>query len=156
MLFEHEAWKSQLLADGVWRHNEYVPIELSHLKTASGYPVLRACFVDDISVEDARKYHNSLLPGGRYEGWGHLIVGNVIGVPTEVRRILASERPNPKAMPPVALVLESGVARLTASLAMRLAGNTNSEWFKFESHAMDWLEQRMQRFLSERAASGTS
>jgi hypothetical protein len=123
-----------------------VPIEVSERKTKSGHPVLRANFIKEVTVADAQRYHASLLPGAQYEGWGHLIDGNISGVSGEVKKVLASQKPDPRNPPPIAILLESALARMAAGLAMRITENNNTEFFKLEVDALDWLDARMTEF----------
>jgi hypothetical protein len=127
-----------------------VPIEVSELKTKSGHPVLRANFLSEVTVPEARAYHEQIRPGGKYDGWGHLAAGNVSGVSNDVRKVLGSQRPDPLNPPPVAVILSSALARMAASLAMRLSENPNTESFKTEAEAMAWLDERMGVFFAKR------
>ncbi len=124
-----------------------MPIETRELKTASGHPVLRSNFVGDITVAQARGYHEQLVPGARYDGFGHLVVGAISGVSGDVKKVLASRAPDPKNPPPVAIVLDSALARMAAGLAMRLSSNENTEFFKLEPDALAWLDGRMAEFV---------
>lgn len=124
-----------------------MPIEVSEMQTHSGYRIVRAEFVDEVTVDEAHRYHSSLLPGARYEGWGHLIVGNVSRVSLEVREIMASQKPELHNPPPVALVLESAFARVAAGLALRFAENPNANSFKNEAAALRWLDTKMAHFV---------
>lgn len=121
-------------------------IETRQLRTASGHPVLRADFNGEITVADAAAYHQSILPGGRYAAHGHLVVGNVTGVPADVKKVLASKAPDPKNPEPVAVVLDSALARMAAGLALRLTNNENTEFFKDEAEGLAWLDGRMSEF----------
>lgn len=122
-------------------------IETKQLKTASGHPVLRANFQGDITVADARGYHESVIPGGRFERHGHLVVGNISGVSADVKKVLSSRAPDPKNPDPVAIVLESALARMAAGLALRLTNNENTEFFKSEADALAWLDERMTEYV---------
>lgn len=124
-----------------------MPIQLDEVKTKSGHPVLRARFVNEISVADAKGYHALLVPGAKYDGWGHLAVGNVTGVSGEVKKVLASQKPDPLNPPPIAVVLESALARMAAGLATRISENANTDYFKNEQEALEWLEGRMTEFM---------
>jgi hypothetical protein len=128
-----------------------VPIEVKELKTKSGHPVLRADFIAEVTVQDARGYHSQLLPGGRYEDFGHLIVGKVSGVSGDVKKVLGSQKPpDPNNPPPVAVLLDSALARMAANLAMRISSNENTEAFKTEQDGLDWLDARMTEYLREK------
>lgn len=129
-----------------------VPIELSETKTKSGHPVIRANFITEVTVADVQKYLPKVSPGGQYEAFGHLIVGNVTGVSGEVKKALSSQK-SPDNPPPVAVVLGSALARMAASLTMRLTGNENTESFKNEEEALVWLEGRMADFLRRRSGA---
>lgn len=128
-----------------------MPIKVDELKTRSGHPIVRATFIKEITVPEAQAYHRDLKPGAKYDGWGHLVLGNVTGVSSDVRKVLASQVPedvtNP---PPVAVVLESALARMAAGLAMRLSDNNNTDSFKNEQEALAWLDGRMTEFLRKR------
>lgn len=117
------------------------------MRTKSGHPVLRACFVNDVTVPEAKAYHATLIPGAKYDGWGHLVVGNITGVSGDVKKLLAAQKPDPLNPPPIAVVLESALARMAASLATRISENPNTDYFKTEDEAMEWLEQRMGVFM---------
>jgi hypothetical protein len=126
-----------------------VPIVLSEVKTKSGHPVLRTDFITEVTVADAQRYFAQLTPGGKYEGFGHLAVGNVTGASSEVKKILGS-RKTPANAPPVAVVLTSALARMAASLTMRLTNNDNTDSFKTEEEALLWLDGRMAEFLRKK------
>jgi hypothetical protein len=123
-----------------------MPIETREVRTRSGYRVLSADFQPEVTVEEARRYHEQLVPGGRYDGCGHLIVGTITGVSAEVKKVLASREADPKRPPPVAIVLTSALARMAAGLAMRMTNNPNTEYFKSEAEALEWLDERMRAF----------
>ena len=127
-----------------------MPIEVSELKTKSGHPILRANFISEVTVADARRYHSELVPGARYDGFGHLICGNITGVSGDVKKVLASQKADPKNPTPIAIILSSALARMAAGLAMRLTDNGNSETFKNETEALDWLDARMTDYLKKR------
>lgn len=129
-----------------------MPIEVSEEKTKSGHPILRANFVKEVTVADAEGYHHKLLPGATYDGWGHLVTGNVTGVSSEVKKVLSRQKPDPRNPPPIAIILDSALARMAASLAMRITENGNSEYFRTEEEALEWLEQRMTEFVRKAAA----
>lgn len=129
-----------------------VPIEVKELKTKSGHPVLRATFIKDVTVADAQGYHAQLVPGARYDGWGHLVMGNVTGVSGDVKKVLAAQKPDPLNPPPVAIILDSALARMVAGLAMRLSENDNTDSFKSEAEALEWLDARMTEYFRKAAA----
>ncbi len=130
-------------------------IELKELKTKSGHPVLRANFIKEVTVSDAQRYHEQLLPGAQYEGFGHLIVGNITGVSGDVKKVLSSSKPDPRNPPPIAVLLESALARMAAGLAMRLTENGNSDSFKTEAQALEWLDARMTEFEARKPKKPT-
>ena len=82
------------------RRNVLVPIDVSETKTKSGHPIVRTNFITEVTVADARAYHQKVLPGGTYDGYGHLAVGNVTGVSNEVKKVLGSQKPDPRNPPP--------------------------------------------------------
>jgi hypothetical protein len=129
-----------------------MPIDTTELRTRSGHPVLRAVFSGDVSVDEAKRYHASIIPGGMYEWHGHLVLGNVAGVSADVKKVLGSVRPDPANPVPVALVFTSALTRMTANLVMRLSGNENNEAFKDEAGALAWLDERVAEFLAKRDA----
>ncbi len=127
-----------------------MPIELTETKTKSGHPVVRTNFITEVTPADARTYFAKVTPGGNYDGWGHLVVGNVTGVSSEVKKLLASRKTDPKNPPPVAVVLASALARMAASLTMRLTDNHNTDSFKTEEEGLLWLDERMAEFNRKR------
>ncbi len=126
-----------------------MPIDTQELTTPSGHPVLRATFSGDVTVAEAQRYHGQLLPGQRYEFVGHLIVGNVSGVSSDVKRVLGSAKADPKNPPPVAIVLSSAIARMVAGLVMRTGNNENTEFFASPADALEWLDARVAAYLSK-------
>jgi hypothetical protein len=121
-----------------------VPIELTELKTKSGYPVLRTNFITEVTLADVEKYHQR-TPPGQYDGWGYLVIGNVTGVSSEVKKKLSSrQRPSPGKQP-VAIVLESALMRMAASLITRVTGSGESESFRSEADALAWLDDQLGR-----------
>ncbi|MBL8920787.1 MAG: hypothetical protein JNJ54_18125 [Myxococcaceae bacterium] len=129
-----------------------MPIETSETFTQSGHAVLRAVFKGEVTVEEARRYHSSITPGGRYEWHGHLVLGNVTGVGADVKKVLGSVRPDPANPVPVALLIDSALMRMTANMVMRLSGNDNNEAFKDEGRALEWLDERLTVFHARRPA----
>lgn len=117
-----------------------MPIELKELKTKSGHFVLRTDFVTEVTLADVQKYQQQ-TPAGQHDGWGFLVVGNVTGVSSEVKKALSSRTAkNPM---PVALVLASPLMRMTASLVMRVVGTGSSDSFKTEAEALEWLDVQL-------------
>ena len=127
-----------------------MPIDVQELKTKSGYRVLRANFIKEVTVAEAERYHATLLPGAPHDGWGHLVVGNVTGVSGEVKKVLSSSKTDTRNPPPVALILTSALARMAANLTMRVTNNDNSESFKSEAEGLAWLDARMAQFEAKR------
>lgn len=127
-----------------------MPIASAEITTRSGHKVLRAVFSAEVNVDEARRYHASIIPGGPYEWHGHLVLGNVSGVSAEVKKVLGSVRPDPANPVPVALVFSSALTRMTANLVMRLSGNDNNEAFSDEASALAWLDERLTVFHSKR------
>ncbi|MFT3713427.1 MAG: hypothetical protein QM817_37700 [Archangium sp.] len=128
-----------------------MPIELAELKTKSGHPVVRAKFVSEVTVQHAKEYFAVVRAGSKYDGWGHLACGNVTGVSAEVRKVLASEQTDSVNPPPVAVVLDSALARMAAALTMRLSGNENTDSFKSEEEALEWLDAKMNTYVAKRS-----
>lgn len=113
--------------------------------------MLRASFVSEVTVLEAQGYQNHVLPGGKYDACGHLVVGNITGVSNDVRRVLADQQTNPDNPAPVAVVLESALARMAAGLVMRLANNSNTDFFKTEDDALEWLELKLINYHVKKA-----
>lgn len=127
-----------------------MPIETSELTTRSGHKVLRAVFAGEVTVDEAKRYHARIVPGGEFQHHGHLVQGAVTGVSSEVKKVLGSVRPDADNPVPVATLFTSALTRLTASLVMRLSGNENSEAFKTEAEALDWLDQKLTTYHARR------
>lgn len=127
-------------------------IELKELKTKSGHDVLRASFIKEVTVRDAEQYLAQIVRGAKYDHWGHLVVGNITGVSGEVKKVLASQKPDPMNPPPVATVFESAITRMVAGLAMRLSENENTDTFKTEDDALAWLDGRLAEYKRKAAA----
>ncbi|MEW6432414.1 MAG: hypothetical protein AB1730_12980 [Myxococcota bacterium] len=127
-----------------------MPIETSEVTTRSGHKVLRAVFSGEVTVDEARRYHQRIIPGAEYDHCGHLVLGNVTGVSSDVKKVLGSVRPDPDNPVPVAMLFPSALTRMTANLVMRLSGNDNSEAFKTEDEALEWLDQRLAHYHARR------
>lgn len=127
-----------------------MPITTSEVTTRSGHHVLRATFSGEVTVDEAKRYHASVIPGGPYEHHGHLVLGNVSGVSADVKKVLGSRKPDPENPVPVALLFASALTRMTANLVMRLTGNDNQESFKDEASALDWLDGRLTQYHARR------
>lgn len=122
------------------------------VKTASGHRVLRSVYEGDITVEDARKFVDQVKPGAPYDHHGHLVLGRMLEVSNEVRRILGSQKPVDPANPlPVALVVPSALLRMVVSLVMRASENPNTDFFKDEASALAWLDGAMATYEKKRA-----
>ncbi|MEW5741863.1 MAG: hypothetical protein AB1938_23310 [Myxococcota bacterium] len=127
-----------------------MPIDTKELRTRGGHAVLRAEFSGEVTVEDAKRYHSSVIPGGPYQHHGHLVLGNVSGVSSEVKKVLGSVKPDPDNPVPVAMLFSSALVRMTAGLVMRLTGNLNSETFKTEEDALAWLDGKLAQYHARR------
>lgn len=126
-------------------------ITTSELRTASGHLVLRSVYEGDITPEDARRFIEQVKPGAPYHFHGHLVLGRILDVSAEVRKILSSEKPpDPNNPPPVALVIPSALMRMAVSLVMRASGNPNTDFFKDEASALVFLDKAMPEFERKR------
>ncbi|MBL8935413.1 MAG: hypothetical protein JNM69_12735 [Archangium sp.] len=126
-------------------------ITTSELRTASGHPVLRSVYEGDITPDEARRFIELVKPGAPYHLHGHLVLGRIMEVSSEVRRILGSEKPpDPNNPPPVALVIPSALMRMAVSLVMRASGNPNTDFFKDEASALVFLDKAMPEFERKR------
>jgi hypothetical protein len=130
-----------------------MPIDTSELTTRSGHKVLRAVFSGEVTVEEAKRYLSRIIPGGEYEHHGHLVLGNVTWVSSEVKKVLGSVKADENNPVPVATLFTSALTRMTAALVMRLSGNDNSEVFRDEAQALEWLDERLTTYHARRAAS---
>ncbi|MDP3156973.1 MAG: hypothetical protein Q8N23_30155 [Archangium sp.] len=129
-----------------------MPIDVSETKTKSGHPVVRTNFITEVTVAEAQGYIQKVIPGGKYDGFGHLVVGNVTGVSSEVKKVLGSQKPDPHNPPPVAVILSSALARMAASLTLRVTGNHNTDSFRNEGEALEWLDGRMTEFMRKKGS----
>lgn len=126
-------------------------ITTSELRTASGHPVLRSGYEGDITPDEARRFIANVKPGAPYHLHGHLVLGRIMEVSSEVRKILGSEKPpDPTNPPPVALVIPSALVRMAVSLVMRASGNSNTDFFKDEESALVFLDGAMAEFERKR------
>ncbi len=92
-----------------------------------------------------------MKPGAPYHHHGHLVLGRILDVSGEVRKILGSEKPpDPNNPPPVALVIPSALMRMAVSLVMRASGNPNTDFFKDEASALVFLDKAMVEFERKR------
>lgn len=127
-----------------------MPIDTSELTTRSGHKVLRAVFSGEVTVDDAKRYHSRIIPGAEFDHYGHLVLGNITGVSSEVKKVLGSVKPDEDNPVPVAMLFTSALTRMTANLVMRLSGNDNSEAFHSEEQALEWLDQRLTTYHARR------
>ncbi len=125
-----------------------MPIHLSDLKTRSGYPVARSEFVTEVTVAEARAFMQKTAPGSAYDGVAFLVVGNVTGISSEVKKALKPDTTNPN-LAPVAIVLNSAIARMLAGLMIRTSGEARSEYFKTEAEALVWLDEAIAGFRAQ-------
>lgn len=116
-----------------------MPILLSEVQTPKGRTVARSEFVSEVTVDDARRFLETTGAGTHYEKLPFLVVGNVSGISSDVKKALVN--PNPIANPmPVAIVLNSAIARMVASLMLR-NNEHKSAYFKNETEALAWLDE---------------
>jgi hypothetical protein len=127
-----------------------VPIDTSELTTKSGHKVLRAVFSGDVTVAEAKPYHASTLPGGRFALHGHLAIGTVTNLSADVKKVLGSAQADPGNPIPVAIVVSSALIRMMASLVTRAGANENTEFFKDEASALEWLDSALTKFHLKR------
>lgn len=126
-------------------------ITTSELRTASGHPVLRSVYEGDITPDEARRFIEKVKPGAPYHLHGHLVLGRILDVSSEVRKLLGSEKPpDPNNPPPVALVVPSALMRMAVSLVMRASANPNTDFFKDEASALVFLDKAMAEFERKR------
>ncbi len=126
-------------------------ITTSELRTASGHPVLRSVYEGAITPDEARRFIEKVKPGAPYHLHGHLVLGRIIDVSSDVRKILGSEKPpDPNNPPPVALVIPSALMRMAVSLVMRASDNPNTDFFKDEASALVFLDKAMAEFERKR------
>jgi len=116
-----------------------MPIHVSETKTRSGFVVLRVEFEKEVSVADAEGFMAQVGDGTKYERTPYVVTGNITSVSSDVKRALTPQV-KPKNPPSVAIVLSSAVARMVAGLMMRLSGPADSEYFKSEAEAIEWLD----------------
>lgn len=129
-----------------------MPIVTTETTTASGHKVLRAVFSGTITVKEAEAYHRSLLPGATWEHHGHLVLGNVTDISSDVKKVLSSAKADPVNPIPVALVIPSAMMRMLASLVTRVGTNDNSEFFRDEAAGLAWLDGALTRYHQRRGA----
>lgn len=121
------------------------------IKTASGYDVLRSVYEGDVTVEEAKRFLALVNPGGTYAFHGHLVLGKMLDVSSEVRKVLGSAKPPDPGNPhPVALVVPSALLRMVVSLVMRASQNANTDFFKDEASALEFLDRAMAEFERKR------
>lgn len=121
------------------------------IRTASGHPVLQSTYSGDVSAEEARSFIEAVKPGGPYDHHGHLVLGNMLDVSKEVRKVLSAQKPQDLNNPvPVALVVPSAMMRMVVSLAMRASENPNTDFFKDEASALLFLDGAMAEYERKR------
>ena len=121
------------------------------IRTASGHAVLQSTYSGEVSVEEARSFIEAVKPGGPYDHHGHLVLGNMLDVSKEVRKVLSAQKPQDLNNPvPVALVVPSAMMRMIVSLAMRASGNPNTDFFKDEASALLFLDSAMAEYERKR------
>lgn len=129
-----------------------MPLRTREIRTRSGHRVLESTYEGDVTVADAQAFMALVAPGAEHEHSGHLALGRVTALSGEVRKVLGAQKPNPLNPPPVALVIESAMMRMVASLVSRGTENANTEFFKNADEAMAWLDGRMAVYEQKRAA----
>jgi hypothetical protein len=113
--------------------------------------VLRSVYEGDITVEDARRFVDQVKPGAPYDHHGHLVLGKMLDVSKEVRKVFSAQKPvDPNNPLPVALVVPSALLRMAISLAMRASENHNTDFFKDEASALAWLDSAMATYDRQR------
>lgn len=121
------------------------------IRTASGHSVLQSTYSGEVSVEEARSFIEAVKPGGPYDHHGHLVLGNMLDVSKEVRKVLSAQKPQDLNNPvPVALVVPSAMMRMVVSLAMRASENPNTDFFKDEASALLFLDGAMAEYERKR------
>ncbi len=121
------------------------------IRTASGHAVLQSTYSGDITFEEAKRFLDSVKPGSPYDHHGHLVLGNILDVSNDVRKVLSAQKPqNPDNPVPIALVVPSALMRMIASLAMRASENPNTDFFKDEASAMLFLDRAMAEYERKR------
>lgn len=121
------------------------------IRTASGHAVLQSTYSGEITVEEARQFIDSVKPGSPYDHHGHLVLGTMLDVSSEVRKVLSAQKPQDLDNPvPVALVVPSAMMRMIVSLAMRASGNPNTDFFKDEGSALLFLDRGMAEYERKR------
>jgi len=117
-----------------------MPIYLTEVKTPKGRRVARSEFVSEVTLEDARRFLAASGEGTPFANLAFLVVGNVSGVSGEVKKLLSTPRQIETPMP-VAVVLNSAIARMLAGLVLRTNNNKKSDYFKTEAEALAWLDE---------------
>jgi hypothetical protein len=126
-----------------------MPISTSEVHTRSGRPVVRSVYEGDVTVQEAQRFLDLVGPSGRYANHGHLVLGRVTGLSSEVKKLLGTAKPADPLNPhPVAMVIPSAMVRMIASLVLRAGGNSNTSLFNDEAAALGWLDERMTYFES--------
>jgi uncharacterized linocin/CFP29 family protein len=126
-------------------------IKSTPIRTASGHLVLQSTYSGDVSVEEARNFIDAVKPGGPYDHHGHLVLGTMLDVSKDVRKVLGAQKPHDPNNPlPVALVVPSAMMRMVVSLVMRASENPNTEFFKDEAQALAFLDRAMAEYERKR------
>ena len=121
------------------------------IRTAAGHPVLQSTYSGDITLDEARRFIELVKPGSPYDHYGHLVLGTMLDVSTDVRKVLSAQKPQDPDNPvPVALVVPSAMMRMIVSLAMRASGNPNTDFFKDEASALLFLDRAMAEYERKR------
>lgn len=119
-----------------------MPIHVTEVRTQSGAKVLRTEFVHEVTLSEAQKYIREYGAASAYADSPFLVVGNVTGLSSDVRKVLQPTDIQLKA--PVAVVVSSAIARMLASLMLRASGgNELSEFFKVEPEALEWIDSML-------------
>ncbi|MGV3622275.1 MAG: hypothetical protein ACO1OB_15770 [Archangium sp.] len=117
---------------------------MTEVRTPLGARVLRTEFVHEVTLSEAQKYIREYGAASPNADSPFLIVGNVTGLASEVRKVLQPSGIQLKA--PVAVVVSSAIARMLASLMLRASGgNELSEFFKTEAEALPWVDEMLAR-----------
>lgn len=120
-----------------------MPIHVSEVRTPKGALVFRTEFVHEVTLAEATKYIRGYGAASPHAAEPFLIVGNVTGLATDVKKVLQPTNINLQA--PVAVVLNSAIARMLASLMLRAGGASGdlSDFFKNETEALAWIDEAL-------------
>jgi len=90
-------------------------------------------------------------PGATYDHYGHLVLGTILNVSNDVRKVLGAQAPaDPNNPIPVALIIPSAMMRMGVSLVMRASGNPNTDFFKDEAEGLAFLDGAMAEYERKR------